>query len=229
MVVTDPKTGERFEKLGDSLRLAHLKVQEGDCITRATLITEGSVEPTRDPAGQRARLAVQDYLIQEVQSVYRTQGVDINDKHIEVIVRQMMRKVKVDDAGDTDLLTGAIVDKQRVPGCERRDCRASMHAGRRPTCSMATCDTGAAGYHQGIAGYRVASCRRLPSRRPPVSSPKQPSRARSIRCIGLKENVIIGKLIPAGTGLVEYTEIYDETPHTHASEESAEPVAPAGE
>ena len=60
-------------------------------------------------------------------------------------------------------------------------------------------------------------------------SPKQPSRARSIRLVGLKENVIIGKLIPAGTGMVLYTEMYDESPHTHAAEGSAEPVAPAGE
>ena len=73
------------------------------------------------------------------------------------------------------------------------------------------------------------SCRRLPSRKPPSVLTEAAIKGKVDPLIGLKENVIIGKLIPAGTGLVEYTEIYDETPHTHASEESAEPVAPAGE
>ena len=108
VVVTNPKTGESFEKL--VVYGSTLKVSEGDYITKGTPITEGSVEPG-EILQVLGGLAVQEYLISEVQKVYRTQGVDINDKHIEVIVRQMMRKVKVDDQGDTEMFTGEIVDK----------------------------------------------------------------------------------------------------------------------
>ena len=98
-------------------------------------------------------LAVQDYLIKEVQRVYRTQGVDINDKHIEVIVRQMMRKVRIDDGGDTHLITGSLVDKaellRQTSSCWSRRLRTAS------TAEPATAHAGAAGYHQGFAGDRL--------------------------------------------------------------------------
>ncbi len=88
-------------------------VQEGQYVEKGQLITEGSVEPG-EVLAVSGELAVQDYLIKEVQRVYRTQGVDINDKHIEVIVRQMMRKVRIDDGGDTKLITGSLIDKSEL-------------------------------------------------------------------------------------------------------------------
>ena len=176
VVVTNPKTGEHFEKL--VVYGSTLKVSEGDYITKGTPITEGSVEPG-EILQVLGGLAVQEYLISEVQKVYRTQGVDINDKHIEVIVRQMMRKVKVDDQGDTELFTGEIVDKSEFLAANEKIAELQCSGRRRP--ENGYFHTGAAGYYQGIAGYRVASCRRLPSRKPPVSSPKPPSRARSTR------------------------------------------------
>jgi len=88
---------------------SRLKVQEGDLIEAGDEITEGSVNP-HDVLNIKGVQGVQQYLLKEVQMVYRLQGVDINDKHIEVIVRQMLRKVKVDKPGDTDLLPGGLVD-----------------------------------------------------------------------------------------------------------------------
>ena len=95
-------------------QIAHnmgLKVSDGSMVKRGDRLTDGSLSP-HDVLRISGLEAVQNYLIQEVQAVYRQQGVDINDKHIEIIVRQMMRKVKIEDAGDTDLLTGSVVDVQ---------------------------------------------------------------------------------------------------------------------
>ena len=95
-------------------QIAHnmgLKVSDGSEVKRGDRLTDGSLSP-HDVLRISGLEAVQNYLIQEVQAVYRQQGVDINDKHIEIIVRQMMRKVKIEDAGDTDLLTGSVVDVQ---------------------------------------------------------------------------------------------------------------------
>ena len=101
---------------------ARLSVKEGDVVEKGTRLTEGSVNP-HDVLAISGPEAVQDYLIEEVQRTYRMQGVDINDKHIEVIVRQMMRKVRIEDAGDTPLLVGALVDKNDL--CHVRDLYAS--------------------------------------------------------------------------------------------------------
>ena len=87
-------------------------MSEGDRFVKGEQITEGAVEPN-EILTVSGHLAVQDYLIKEVQRTYRTQGVDINDKHIEVIVRQMMRKVKIDDGGDTALITGCLLYTSR--------------------------------------------------------------------------------------------------------------------
>ena len=89
---------------------AQIKVRDGDHVSAGDKISEGSISP-QELLLVRGRDDVQNYLVREVQRVYRTQGVDINDKHIEVIVRQMMRKVRIDNAGDTDLLPGEIVSQ----------------------------------------------------------------------------------------------------------------------
>ena len=98
VIIEDSETGERSER--QIVYGSKLKVQAGELVKKGDFITEGSAEPG-EILQVGGELAVQDYLIKEVQKVYRTQGVDINDKHIEVIVRQMIKKVKVEDAGDT--------------------------------------------------------------------------------------------------------------------------------
>ena len=223
VVVTNPKTGERFEKL--VVYGSTLKVSEGDYITKGTPITEGSVEPG-EILQVLGGLAVQEYLISEVQKVYRTQGVDINDKHIEVIVRQMMRKVKVDDQGDTEMFTGEIVDKSEFLAANEKIAELNAQDGgdRR----MATSTPVLLGITKAsLATESFMSAASFQETTRVLTEAAIKGKVDPL--VGLKENVIIGKQIPAGTGLVEYTEIYDETPHTHASEESAEPVAPAGE
>ena len=189
-------------------------IEDGQYITKGQLITEGSVEPNEVliVSGEQA---VQNYLLQEVQRTYRTQGVDINDKHIEVIVRQMMRKVRLEDAGDTTLISGALVDKSelRAANDELKVAEAADGQPRIPAsgkavlmgitkASLATDSFMSAASFQETT--RVLTEAAIKGKVDPLS--------------GLKENVIIGKLIPAGTGIVEYT----ETEETPAEEETAE-------
>ena len=178
-----------------------LRVEHGQQVERGDRITAGSLSP-HDILRISGVEAVQNYLIQEVQAVYRQQGVDINDKHIEVIVRQMMRKVKVEEAGDTSLLTGATVDT-----CEFEDANAAdagAHRRRRDRPAAGDLLAGAHGHHQGLLWRPSPSSPPRPSRRPPRSSPRPPSSGKVDHLVGLKENVIIGKLIPAGSGLAAY-------------------------
>ena len=125
---------------------AKLKVEDGDVVEAGDELIEGSINP-HDLLRILGVKAVQDYLVKEVQSVYRRQGVEIADKHIEVIVRQMLRKVKVEDANDTDLLPGSLVDIFRFD----RDNRKTLEAGGRPAYGQAH----AAWHHQGGAGHGV--------------------------------------------------------------------------
>ena len=210
-VVEDPETGERFEKqvvYGSKVRVA-----EGDVIEKGTLITEGSCEPS-EVLAVNGEQAVQDYIIREVQMVYRTQGVDINDKHIEVIVRQMMKKVRIDDNGDTDLIPGSYVDRQEVlqKNQQLRDQEAQDGAPRR----MAT-------FTPVLLGITKASL--ATDSFMSAASFQETTRVLTEAAIkgkvdplqGLKENVIIGKLVPAGTGMVVYSH------HNEEKEESDSP------
>ena len=196
--VDNPETGERFEHqivYGSKLRVA-----AGDYIEKGTFITEGSAEPA-EVLAVNGELAVQDYLIKEVQMVFRTQGVDINDKHIEVIVRQMMKKVKVEDAGDTSLIPGALADRAEVKRVNAEIDRLNAEDGgcRRK-----------AEYHPVLLGITKASL--ATDSFMSAASFQETTRVLTDAAIkgktdplqGLKENVIIGKLIPAGTGLVSY-------------------------
>ena len=144
------------------------------------------------------------YLVEEVQKVYRDQGVSISDKHIELIVRQMTRRIGVQEPGETGFLPGERVDAKVFRDTNRRMVEEGKTPGRG--------SSGTDGYHQGVAGHRSRGCRLLRSRRPPVSSPKPPSTASGDSLIGLKENIIIGKLIPAGTGMMRYREFGIEAP-----------------
>jgi DNA-directed RNA polymerase subunit beta' len=176
---------------------SRLKVQDGDRISAGDELTEGSVNP-HDLLKIKGVSAVQLYLLQEVQRVYRMQGVDINDKHIEVVVRQMMRKVKIDDPGDTDFLPGGLVDILALDEENRRVARAGgTEATARPIllgitkASLATDSFLSAASFQETT--RVLTEAAIKGKVDPL--------------LGLKENVIIGKLVPAGTGMSRYRHI----------------------
>ena len=151
-------------------RRTRLYVQQGEKIEAGTQLNEGSLYPA-ELLALRGRTATEQYLVKEVQEVYKSQGVDINDKHIELIVRQMMKRVRVDQKGDTDYLPGPVRRPQRVPRQERRDQevqgRDGPVRGDHPR------------HHQGVAEHGLASCPPPPSRRPPRSSRTPRSRARS--------------------------------------------------
>jgi DNA-directed RNA polymerase subunit beta' len=176
---------------------SRIKVYDGDVVEAGDELTEGSVNP-HDILKIKGIKGVQAYLLQEVQRVYRMQGVDINDKHIEVIVRQMMRKVKIDDAGDTNLLPGGLVD---IFEFERENAKA-VEAGLTPATGERTL--------LGITKASLATESFLSA-----ASFQETTRVLTEAAIkgkvdpllGLKENVIIGKLIPAGTGMSRYKDI----------------------
>ena len=182
---------------------SRVRVEEGQHIKAGDLITEGSVNP-HDVLAISGTDAVQNYLIQEVQRVYRMQGVDINDKHIEVIVRQMMKKVKVEDAGDTELLPSSLVEKSEFE-TENEIIRQRIEDGeeglREATCqpmllgitkaSLATDSFLSAASFQETT--RVLTDAAIKGKVDPL--------------MGLKENVIIGKLVPAGTGMHRYSDV----------------------
>ncbi|NLL95989.1 MAG: DNA-directed RNA polymerase subunit beta' [Clostridiaceae bacterium] len=174
-----------------------IKVADGEVIEAGDELTEGSVNP-HDVLKIKGVRAVQRYLLQEVQKVYRLQGVDINDKHIEVIVRQMLRKVKIDEAGDTDLLPGSLVDmfeyEDKNKQAEEQGLRPAE--GKRTLlgitkASLATESFLSAASFQETT--RVLTEAAIKGKIDPL--------------IGLKENIIIGKLIPAGTGMTRYRDI----------------------
>ncbi len=186
---------------------SRITVKEGQEIKAGARITEGSVNP-HDVLAISGTQAVQDYLIQEVQRVYRMQGVDINDKHIEVIVRQMMKKVRIDEAGDTSLLPSSLVEKSEMEW-ENQKIRERIAAG----------ETGLqeASYTPVLLGITKASL--ATDSFLSAASFQETTRVLTDAAIkgkvdpllGLKENVIIGKLVPAGTGMECYSDVQIES------------------
>ena len=182
---------------------SRISVKEGQKIKAGTRLTEGSVNP-HDVLAISGTHAVQDYLIEEVQRVYRMQGVDINDKHIEVIVRQMMRKVRVDEAGSTDLLPNSLVDRTEFETANEQI--AERRAAGEANLQEATCTP----VLLGITKASLATDSFLSA-----ASFQETTRVLTEAAIkgkvdpllGLKENVIIGKLVPAGTGMKCYTNV----------------------
>ncbi len=176
---------------------ARLKVQEGDTIIPGQTLTEGSIDP-KQLLKVKDVSTVQEYLLKEVQKVYRMQGVEIGDKHIEVMVRQMLRKVRVIEAGDTDLLPGSLLDIHQFSEANAE----SVLKGKNPaTCrpvilgiTKASLETesflSAASFQETT---RVLTDAAIKGKRDEL--------------LGLKENVIIGKLVPAGTGMQRYRQI----------------------
>jgi len=176
---------------------ARLKVQEGDFVERGQVLTEGSIDP-KQLLKVKDVSTVQEYLLKEVQKVYRMQGVEIGDKHIEVMVRQMLRKVRVIEAGDTDLLPGSLLDIHQF---SEANVDAVMNGKNPATCrpvilgiTKASLETesflSAASFQETT---RVLTDAAIKGKRDEL--------------LGLKENVIIGKLVPAGTGMQRYRQI----------------------
>jgi DNA-directed RNA polymerase subunit beta' len=190
---------------------AQIKVRDGDHVSAGDKISEGSISP-QELLLVRGRDDVQNYLVREVQRVYRTQGVEINDKHIEVIVRQMMRKVRIDNAGDTDLLPGEIVSQLEW---EEANSKALSEGGE-----PAIAQTVLLGLIK--AALNTASWLSAASFQETTRVLTEAAISGKIdRLRGLKENVIIGKLIPAGTGLDYYQKLRDEALRLYEEEAAA--------
>ena len=189
-----------------------LQVRDGDVIEKGKQLQDGALNP-HDVLRIRGASAVHNYLIQEVLKVYRQQGVDINDKHIEVIVRQMMRKVRVEEAGDTGLLSGAMADVLEVEH-ENAKVRDRIAAGE------VNAETGEplkeATYTQLLMGITKASLATdsflsaASFQETTKVLTEAAIKGKVDHLVGLKENVIIGKLIPAGAGLTAYRHFAEE-------------------
>jgi DNA-directed RNA polymerase subunit beta' len=199
---------------------AQLRVSDGDEVRAGDAITAGSVSP-QELLYISGREAVQDYLVREVQKVYRSQGVDINDKHIEVIVRQMMRKVRVESGGDTELLPGEIISQW-----EYDQANAEVLAEGGEPAIAATVLLGLIKAALNTASWLSAASFQETTR---VLTEAAIS-GKVDRLRGLKENVIIGKLIPAGTGLDYYRKLREEAvKYLEEGEALPEPVVLSGE
>jgi DNA-directed RNA polymerase subunit beta' len=193
------ETGEEHEY--DVPHGTHLAVQEGQAIGAGDQLNEGSLNP-HDILRLKGETALQNYMVQEVQRVYRSQGVDINDKHVEVIVRAMMRKVKVVEGGDTLMLPGQVVEASTFhDNNERIKAENGELATANPVLLGVTKASLATESFLSAASFqettRVLTDAAIKGKYDPL--------------LGLKENVIIGKLIPAGTGMSRYRNI-DITP-----------------
>ena len=175
----------------------NLEVEAGDEVQAGDRLTEGPLDPHKVLELQGVR-GVMEYLVREIQNVYKSQGVDINDKHVEIIVRQMLRKRKVQESGDTRFLPGQVVDKFDY---EDENARVRSVSGTEATAewvllgiteaSLATDSFLSAASFQKTT--RVLTDAAVKGKRDNL--------------VGLKENVIIGRLIPAGTGLPRYKQI----------------------
>ncbi|WWY81334.1 DNA-directed RNA polymerase subunit beta' [Pediococcus pentosaceus] len=179
---------------------ARIKVAEGDYIHRGSALNEGSIDP-KELIKVRDVLSTENYLLSEIQKVYRMQGIEISDKHVEIMIRQMLRKVRVMDPGDTDILPGTLMDINDF----KNDNYKTLIAGGIPATSRpvilgitkAALETNsflsAASFQETT---RVLTDAAIRGKNDPL--------------VGLKENVIIGKIIPAGTGMTDYRQIKPE-------------------
>ncbi|MFD1954025.1 DNA-directed RNA polymerase subunit beta' [Paenibacillus thailandensis] len=176
---------------------SRIRVTEGQHVEAGDELTDGSIDP-KDMLRIKGIRGVQNYILQEVQRVYRNQGVEINDKHIEVMVKQMLRKIRIVDAGDTTLLPGSFVDMHEYEDANRD----AIMAGKEPAVAKpvllgitkASLETdsflSAASFQETTRVLTDAAIK-----------------GKVDQLLGLKENVIIGKLIPAGTGMTRYRNI----------------------
>jgi len=189
--------GEAENKVYAAPYGSRIKVSVGTKLNAGDELTEGSVDP-KEMLKVRGMRGVSNYILQEVQKVYRMQGVEINDKHVEVMIRQMLRKLRVIDSGDTDLLPGSYVE---VPEFEQANSKVLIE-GKNPAVgrpvllgiTKASLETdsflSAASFQETTRVLTDAAIK-----------------GKVDRLLGLKENVIIGKLVPAGTGMSRYRNI----------------------
>jgi len=197
IVTRDDKHTERYI-IPYGMRLV---VKPGDEVKAGQRITEGSLDP-HDIIRINGDIAVENYIIEEIQKVYRTQGVHINDKHIEIVGRQMLRKIFIEDAGETDLIAGSTVDMMKYNKANKK----ALAEGKKMAKGKKTL--------LGITKVALLTDSFLSS-----ASFQETARVltdaavkgKVDKLLGLKENVIIGRLIPAGTGIVDYDSIEVES------------------
>ena len=201
IIVSNDETGESENyMIPYNLKI---RVHEGDVIPKGTRLTEGNIYPA-DILNILGTMEVQNYIINEVQKVYRLQGVDINDKHIEVIVRQMLRKVKIEESGSSYLLPGTLVDSKEIDQINS-ELQARIDAGEY--------DLQLVQYSPVLQGITKASSNSdsfmsaASFQETTKALTDAAIRGKSDKLLGLKENVIIGKLIPAGTGMDCYNQV----------------------
>ncbi len=189
-----------------------MKVQEGDAVAPGQPLVEGSIDP-KELINVQGLQGVQEYLLREVQKVYRMQGVEISDKHVEVMVRQMLRKVRVIEAGDTDLLPGSLMDFQQFKDANHDVLvQGGQPAVGKPIIlgiTKASLETdsflSAASFQETTRVLTDAAIK-----------------GKYDELMGLKENVIIGKLVPAGTGLNRYRNLQPEKEEQEVEEVEVE-------
>lgn len=194
LIITNPDTNEENSYTLTGGSRIRPNIRDGVRVETGTVLTMGSVNP-HDILKTKGYRGVQEYLLNEVQSVYRQQGVEINDKHVEVIVRQMLKKVKVEDVGDTDILPGELMDIFKF---DEKNLEV-LQSGGRPAKARRVL--------LGITKASLATDSFLSAASFQETSKVLTEAAIKNKCdplLGLKENVIIGKLIPAGTGIKEY-------------------------
>ena len=211
VVITNEETGESKAYLIPYG--SRIKVVDGQVLEAGDELTEGSVNP-HDLLKIKGIRAVQDYMLREVQRVYRLQGVDIADKHIEVLVRQMLKKVRIENNGDTEFLPGTLVDvldfeemneKLIAEGKEPAEGKRII-LGITKAALATESFLSAASFQETTKVLTEAAIK-----------------GKEDKLIGLKENVIIGKLIPAGTGMKRYSEISLDTGMPEVKTASEEP------
>ena len=176
---------------------SRILVHDGDVVEKGDQLTEGSLDP-HDVLNVLGKIGVQNYITKEVQKVYRIQGVEIDDRHIEVIARQMLKKVKIDESGDTEFLPGSLQERREVDKINDQ----MIEEGKKP-----------AEYTQELLGITKASL--ATDSWLSAASFQETTRVLTDASIkgkvddlmGLKENIIIGKLIPAGTGMKRYNDV----------------------
>ena len=207
IIVTDPESGESKTYLIPYG--SRIKIMDGQTLEAGDELTEGSVNP-HDILRIKGVRAVQDYMLREVQRVYRLQGVEISDKHIEVLVRQMLKKIRIEDNGDTEFLSGTLVDvldfeevneqleKEGKTPAEGKQVMLGITKASLATDSFLS----AASFQETTKVLTEAAIK-----------------GKVDHLVGLKENVIIGKLIPAGTGLKRYSAIKLDTGMPEEEEE----------
>ena len=208
IVITDDEGNSKAYPVSRDTRV---KVTEGQIVSKGEEITEGSENP-HDIVRILGVRAVQDYMIREVQKVYRIQGVEINDKHIELIVRQMLKKIVIESAGDSDFLPGSQVDTIEFTEVnERLEEEGKQPATGTPIILGITKASLATNSFMSAASFqettKVLTDAAINGKVDPL--------------IGLKENVIIGKLIPAGTGMKRYQDIKLDTGLVYDEEQEA--------